>query len=153
MGMRYKLAVCLIFLIAFSACNPRELPVIRDGVRKLDEQTTLNTDAAIAKNPELKDLDELCNAIPKHESFQLYGKSIGRNKPLKLFHNYKSAEDFRTADSRFSSYFANSGWNSKDDIGTWHTVREFTNEKYRVTIQYGGMSSNANYGFSCELRK
>ena len=151
--MQYRLAVVLIALIAFPACNPRELPVIRDGVRKLDEQTARNTETAIANNPELKDLDEVCNAIPKNESFVLYSKSIGRNKPLKLFANFQSAEDFEIADKRFSFYFARLGWSSADDIGTWHTVREFTNEKYRVTIQCGGMGSNANYGFSCGFRK
>lgn len=142
------LAVAVI--CAFCAgCNPKELPFVRDNVKKFDEYTTKETDDAIKKSPELQELDALCKQIPLSDRFEFYSKRMASHGPPALFFFYSSEEDFLASDALFKDYFKQRGWEIRDS-NSLNKISEFRNEKYLITIQYGGIGKNANYAMSCE---
>jgi hypothetical protein len=146
---KFNLLIAISMFFAFAGCNLKELPVVRDQVRKMDEIATAETDKAIENSPELQELDSICTHIPLNDSFRLYGKRIAPNYPSTLFYSYDSSEDFETASRRFTEHFAGLGWASRQ-LNAVNRITEFRSEKFRVTIQYGGIGKNANYSFSCE---
>lgn len=145
----FSVLLGLAFLLMTTGCNPRSLPVVGDQLRWLDQKTTEETDRAIAKDPQLQEIEKVCNSIPKDQSFSLYAKRMAHTYPLTLFYFYSSPKNYDTAEREFGEYFQKGEWERRE-IGSVNRVVEYKNETYRVTIQFGGMGPNANYGFSCE---
>jgi hypothetical protein len=140
----------IIYLTIFAGCSPKTLPGIREQLKKNDEAATEEANRLIADNPDLRALNELCEQVPISENFSLYSKRIAHNYPLTIFFFYRSKDDSSLMDAQFRQYFMERNWRIRD-LSSVNKITEFTNEKYRITIQYGGLGENADYSFSCEL--
>ena len=138
-----------LFASFMSGCSYVRAP--NQGSKWIDDRNTRATDEAIEKDDTLKELAAICSSIPKRDDYVLVSKGLSHVPPPELFYNYSSSEDFETARMRFHSYLQSDDWHL-EDTGQAQYYAEYRKGPYRISIQFGRMGRDANYGFSCEKR-
>lgn len=122
---------------------------------RTDKQITDQTEEVIKGSPELQELDSVCKQIPRAQDFQFVKKGGLDDQKISLSYYYISETRYEEVWRLLGNYFDKNGWKTvKNGEGVISSIKiiEFSNGKYRVAIQHGGMRS-INYSFYCEKLK
>lgn len=139
----------ILATICLAGCNPREVPGIKQTLDKLSEVRTKETDKTIKESSELQELDNVCSQIPLLTEFKFIRKSMSSHNPPALYYYYYSDMNFDKSDQAFTQYFTNNGWEISE-VSSLNRTSSFKKDDIRVTIQFGGMGGDANYGITCK---
>ena len=116
-------------------------------------QVTELTNKAIKDSPELQDLDKVCTQIPLPSDFRLIQKGGIDDQKISLSYHYDSQKKYLEVWQFLNTYFKENGWKFvKNESDSIMKTIEYSNDKYRVVIQNGGMR-NVEYGIYCEKIK
>jgi hypothetical protein len=108
------------------------------------EESSRILEKAAREYPLYRELDNLCRQIPVPDDFRLLGKrGLYRSKGVTYY--YDSRLEFDPAEQYFREYFKSNGW-IFSETDTISRGLEFTNERYRVTIDHGDQTV---YSINC----
>lgn len=139
--------------LCVAACNPRELPSIKQLGKREEQRITRETEEAIKRSPVFQEIDRLCTQeIPRPEGFVAVRKYKDLHGETFLGYGYHSKADFNSVKSFYVGYFAHHGWNfTKENKGEWGFPDiQFRNQKYEVIIYDAGQDGEINYFIHCE---
>lgn len=140
-------AMLAALTLVLVACNPRELPVIKQKVKEMDDFRTKETQKAVAEDPELRNLDSWCRQVPLPEGFQFVALQLSREPSLSYY--YQSDRSFDDSEEDFRKYFVRNEWEEQSSNYN-NRVIVFRKDSKLVTIQFGGIGAIANYSINCE---
>jgi hypothetical protein len=147
-----KILVATVLLISsfcLTACDPRELPGIKDKVIELEKNHTAQAEEAIRNKTELQEINNLCNQIPLLGQTKFIWKNLFKNKNALDFYFYYEG-DLHKLNGFYKNHFDQKGWKLTKDITSYPQSSEFKASNYRVVIQYGGISERTNFAITCE---
>ena len=134
------------------ACNPREMPGIKQLGRREEARITRETDEAIKTSPAFQQLNELCTReIPVPDGFVLANKSRGVNEPRFLSYGYRASIDYETVKRFYLGYLPSRGWQLKEqkDGGWGPSKLVFRKEGFEVIIYDKEYGDDSIYFVEC----
>jgi len=145
--------LALIVLVVVSGCI-RQNPLFRKIAEREDAKRIKYTDEAVAKSPELQELDRLCTKqIPLFTGFSPNGRFAGPTTKIELYYFYRSSATYAQVKTFYVNYFSQNGWTltrQKED-GWGPSEFEFAKQPHKIIISHGGLG-DADYAISCEKR-
>ncbi len=148
------LALFITATMCLSGCvNPETLPGIRDEALRRERQRTQETEQAIEKSPELRDLNAVCvGEVPLPDGFALVNKEKAIHIGTYLTYGYYSDADYPKVKDFYVTNLTQRGWKLTDqNDGGWGQIRvEFRKGSYEVTINHWRMHDRVNYKVRCE---
>lgn len=139
--------------LSLAGCpNPRDLPGVKERIKREGEKSTRETEEAIQQSPVLQELNRLCTKeIPLPDGFHLVVKSRSINTGPFLSYGYYSEADYQRVKAFYIDYFTRNGWritNQKDE-GWGSDLIEFSKDSHKVEFYHGGMDKEVNYSLVC----
>jgi len=134
------------------ACNPREMPGIKQLGRREEARITRETDEAIKTSPVLQQLNELCTRkIPLPDGFVLANKARSVNEPIFLSYGYRASIDYETVKRFYLDYLPKQGWQlTEQKDGGWGPSRlTFHRKDFKVIINDKQYGDDALYFIEC----
>lgn len=147
LNIQFVQALIIINFLLCVACNPRELPIIKEKLKEMDDVRTEETLKVIRKNPKLSELDKWCRETPLPGDFSLVAVQLSQTSFISYY--YFSEADFDNSEKSFKTYFANNEWEVVDKSYN-NRVIAFKKSNQFISIQFGGMGSRANYSITCK---
>ena len=146
-----SILLSIVLVAAFNACNPRNLPIVKDLAIASEKERTRHTAELIESSKQMKQLDNVCAQIPVPDSFQFVWKD-GYNDEHKLVASYYLSEiSFNESQEIWRDYFIKEGWEVSVDNMSYPKLVSAKKKPYIARIYYGGMGERTNYSIGCEL--
>lgn len=153
---RIGFLIVLSAIYIFTGCNPRDIIFGREEIERKEKIATERTEREIKESSELKDLNELCQSIPRQDGFELLYKDtwINDNFPdnskrdIFLTHKLSSKVEFKELKKVILDYFLTRGWTRLEQKELGRELR-FRKDNYAISISYQGQEEQINYFFTC----
>ena len=135
------LGLIILISLLFFDCKTTEEQLIED---------TKRAEEGIKNDSRIKELDDLCSQLPKHEKFQLIGKYKGFNH-VGISHYYSSPHIyFEEIETFYDKYFLENGWNAYPSNGlNGRKTLIFTKDNCEIDIEES-LIPGTKYSFTCK---
>ena len=133
--VRLILAGLLLDIGFLTACDPRELPGLKQAAKRQEERITRETEEAIKNSKTLQELHHLCTEeIPRPEGFVPVNKFRGLHEEIFLGYGYHSALDYQSVKRFYTNHFNQHGWQlTEQKDGGWGPSKiEFRKDTHEV---------------------
>lgn len=140
--MKKRLLTALsILILVSSACFP--------GPERNYEQDTKDAEDRISKDETLKNLDRLCQELPRPHDFEYLGKIAGNNKKF-VGYRYQTSLNYSGIKEFYDDYFQQNGWQLFEERPNWGAW--FGYKKNEVSISITSFDSDNKAAIDCSNR-
>ena len=154
MPRQYCFIVTVFILLIAGACNPRNLPVVRDVGKSLDERASQEAERLLRENPRWREVGDVCLNLGNPENAALVSKRLANNS-LAVSLDYQCPLRPNEIYRFYENQFRGDGWvphpdNRLPGESSLHDIFHYRKDNLRVSLQIGGMGPGLTYGIWCE---